>query len=171
MTSPPPVVLHAEAEAEPSAILFRPSKKRKIYRQRATDPTIDHLSVIDTAELTSPSSNPVPEPAAPESQSLDELIAAAAHDGDFKGKDKDIGDGEMSVAEILRLRKRTRPRIGGVGFNAEGASAVDTKGRMVLTRGEGEEDGDGEGAEDEGGLVVRKFAPQMGAVGDVNKHM
>jgi len=65
-------------EIDPSnaPILFRPSKKRKLYRQRAPE-------------------DDEPASASPPPQSLDELIASAA-----------ISTDEPSINTILRLRKR-----------------------------------------------------------------
>lgn len=71
-----------------SPILFRPSKKRKIYRQRApSPPTIPSPTSpsLPAARLTSPTSDT--EPAA-----------------------------GVAVTELLRLRKLRKHRVGGVEF-------------------------------------------------------
>jgi hypothetical protein len=130
--------------AEPP-ILFRPSKKRKIYRQRATsqEPDVPTLSV-------------------PEAQSIDELISSTAQEADKEGV-------EVSMSEILRLRKQRKGK-GGVGFGADSSSikARDEE-RSLALRGPEDEKGE-DGLEINGG-VVRKFAPQTGAVGNVDRHM
>lgn len=78
------------------AILFRPNKKRKIYRQRPTEN-------IDKEQAAS----------APQAQSLDELITDAAN----------IEATNLPMAEILRLRKRNK-KIGGVEFRADSYGQV-----------------------------------------------
>ena len=70
------------------------------------------------------------------------------------------------MAEILRLRKLRRPRVGGVEFRAEGHIARDDDGALIVRTEEG-----GDVQNEAGPAVVRKFAPQTGTVGDVNKHM
>jgi hypothetical protein len=136
-------------ESEP-AILFRPSKKRKIYRQRAADDEV----------LASVSSPPPP----PTSLSLDELISSAgvANATSLEGET----EGELSIAEILRLRKKNKR--GGVEFKAsgQGQGQHDEDSALVPPSKEG----DVEEVEVVGG-IISKFARQTGAVGDVNRHM
>jgi hypothetical protein len=134
----------AEALAEP-AILFRPSKKRKIYRQRATsqEPDVPILSV-------------------PEAQSLDELISSTAKEADMEGV-------EVSMSEILRLRKQRKGK-GGVFFGADTSSVKLRDEERSLAIREPEDEKGEEGFESNGG-VVRKFAPQTGTVGNVDRHM
>lgn len=143
MTSPTPPAS--------DTILFRPSKKRKIYRQRTNaDDTDDHPATVEV----SPSTTPAP-------QSLDELIAMSSReaDGELEGT-------QVSMAEILRLRKQRRPKIGGVGFKASGTPlARDEMGTLVVR-----DQDDGEREEDML-AAVKRFAPQTGTVGDVNKHI
>jgi hypothetical protein len=141
MPSPPP---------QNETLLFRPSKKRKIYRQRASS----------TDDLRAP---PTTSPPPPPAQSLDELVAStsAAPAAD------EVEGTPVSINEILRLRKQRRPRVGGVGFTASGNLARDGEtGELVVVRRE-----EGVGHDDVGGSVGRKFAPQTGTVGDVDKHM
>jgi len=136
MTSPLP-------NPEPETILFRPSKKRKIYRQRPTT-----------------SRSPSPQPASPTPQSLDELIASSSVDteGAVEGT-------SIPISEILRLRKLRKGKL-GVEFRADGSSHAkeDESAGALVVREEHEESGGLDG-------VPRKFAPQTGTVGDVNKHM
>jgi hypothetical protein len=146
MTSPPPTT---------NSSLFRPTKKRKTYRQRV-DPDEDIESLPHATSATAP---------VVVAQSLDELIASRAQDAEREEEG-------LSMAEILRLRKMKRVR-GGVGFSVAdsnsggrgGESPLD--GQVVVA---GTNNVQGEGEEEKGG-VVRKFAPQTGVMGDVDRHM
>ncbi|KAF7894385.1 uncharacterized protein EAF01_009836 [Botrytis porri] len=147
--------------------LFRPSKKRKIYRQRHQDDNDEIKTEIST-------SAPAPTAAAiPTEQSLDELIASNSIP--IKKEEGDEEDGmeetSLNISEILRLRKQ-RKKIGGVEFKAESKirDGNDDEGNGdTLVR---YEDKDAEEAQPEGGLSLRRFAPQMGVVGSgVDKHM
>ncbi|CZT03510.1 hypothetical protein WAI453_012297 [Rhynchosporium graminicola] len=139
--------------------LFRPSKKRKIYRQR--DTTDDEPAPPTTLSPPPQAIASIPLPSA---QSLDELISTAGaslshNDGPFPQHDA------VSMVEILRLRKKNKTR-GGVGFKASGHVARDAEGALILRPGEEK----GLAAPGISG-VPRKFAPQTGTVGDVNRHM
>ncbi|KAI9641123.1 hypothetical protein NHQ30_010553 [Ciborinia camelliae] len=143
--------------------LFRPSKKRKIYRQRNND---DNENGVD---------GPIPAPASTSmsaEQSLDELIASGSvpikkEDDDGEDKKEEI----LDMAEILRLRK-LRKKIGGVEFRAEskireGNDPNGTGDALVKY-----EEKEAEEVQPEGGLSMRRFAPQMGVVGSgVDKHI
>ncbi len=148
--STPPVPPTDLAQAD--TVLFRPTKKRKIYRQRASED-----------EPTPPSvSSPEPPAAASvaEAQSLDDLISTAS--GSVLGNGPvDVGAAPVSMAEILRMRKKNKTR-GGVEFKASGHVARDEEGELILRPDEEALGSSG---------VPRKFAPQTGAVGDVNRHM
>ncbi|PQE19983.1 mRNA splicing factor RNA helicase protein [Rutstroemia sp. NJR-2017a BVV2] len=138
--------------------LFRPSKKRKIYRQR-TD------ADADTETHPEPSSTPKPT-----QQSLDELIASVNPAAESASPDAD-GE-EIDISSVLRLRKQ-RKKIGGVGFTAErtGAHSAEEAGEEgALVR---IEDGEGAGTEVETEGGMRRFAPQMGVLGNaaVDKHI
>ena len=129
----------------PDTILFRPSKKRKIYRQRAADDD----------EAPSPPSTAV----GPIPQSIDELIADAA------GEERE--GTTVSMAEILKLRKQKK-RVGGVEFRATETVRGDES--SLVVRSPDVEEGDGERAS----KVVRQFAPQTGIGGagmNVDRHM
>ncbi|KAH8815040.1 hypothetical protein F5884DRAFT_851542 [Xylogone sp. PMI_703] len=143
----------------PKPIFHRPNKKRKIYRRQHSDEDVESASLV---------------PSEPQPQSLDELIASSsapksAHSGE-DSLDEYGEKGKVSMAELLRLRKLRKQRAGGVEFRADGV------GRHGLMQIE-EADGDGNGIEPRNGdaipavAAVRKFAPQTGTVGDVNKHM
>ena len=141
MASPP-------REAETS--LFRPSKKRKIYRQRALDNEEDEDQAATIATNIPP----------PNVQSLDELIAGASITGEEQAESINL-----SVAEILRLRKLRSKRAGGVEFRADAPTARAEEENAIVLRQEQE----GDAVKQHEG--ERKFAPQTGTVGDVNKHM
>jgi hypothetical protein len=131
----------SEPAAGPEAIIFRPSKKRKIYRRRASNASDDENAA-----------NPISPPPA---QSLDELIASSAHAASE-------AESSLSVAEILRLRKQRKPKT-GVEFKALGNLVRNDDGELVEKEGKGREE------EVAGG--GKRFAPQTGTVADVNKHM
>lgn len=148
----------ASTPGSADTILFRPSKKRKVYRQRAAD---------DEEEATSASSSPaIATPLSPAAQSLDELISSAASNA-VKDGGSEIEGVPVSMAEILRLRKMKK-RTGGVEFRAETVLHAPRDDEQALVEHT-------EAPEEAGGLVengvTRKFAPQTGAVGDVNRHM
>jgi len=89
-TYKPPYTMATPLDLSSETILFRPSKKRKIYRQRAPSPSAPALP---------PTQGP---------QSIDELIASGADAAEVEGV-------SVSMAEILRLRKQRR-RAAGVEF-------------------------------------------------------
>jgi hypothetical protein len=155
------------------AILFRPSKKRKIYRQRPSI-SLDDDSAPEP-HMTGANAPSPPAPIQSNPQSIDELIAstsAAARNvppgSALEGEE--VEGTPVSIAEILRLRKKNK-RVGGVEFRADAHIARDEDGALVIRHVQGE----GELKPVEGGEsgtgVPRKFAPQTGTVGDVNKHM
>lgn len=144
--------------------LFRSSKKRKIYRQR------NHDDEIETGFEQS-ISTPAPAPTSTE-QSLDELIASSSVPikKEEEEEESEIKD-TLDIAEILRLRKQRR-KIGGVEFRTESKirdeNDMDTNGDALVKF----EEKDAEETQPEGGLSMRRFAPQMGVVGSgVDKHM
>jgi hypothetical protein len=153
MASPPPAT-----EATGDTILFRPSKKRKIYRRRNTADEDE-----DEGQASSPAEEVVKEP-----QSIDELIASSSS---LVAEHEAVESTTVSMAEILRLRNLTKKkkRIGGVEFRAI-ENARDDGGASLVLHGNGE--GGEEGAVDK---VVRRFAPQTGIGGtrggEVDRHM
>lgn len=157
MSPPPP-----EAET----VLFRPSKKRKIYRQRPS------LSDVDTEPgITSPTSPPAPQALVPNALSIDELISSSSALAPFPSSETGLEGTPVSISEILRLRKKSK-RVGGVEFKASGSTQTSREADgTLLVRSSNDLDPAAREDADAGGLAVRKFAPQTGAVGDVNKHM
>jgi hypothetical protein len=147
---------------EAETILFRPSKKRKIYRQRN--------DALDDDEPSSIPTSPPPAASPPNPQSIDELIASGSSLAPATPS-QDLEETPVSISEILRLRKKnTHKRVGGVEFRAEPGGHIlrDEDGALVLRKKDGEEEG---GLVEVESGVPRKFAPQTGTVGDVNKHM
>lgn len=128
-------------------VVFRPSKKRKQFRQRAeeTEPKADDA----TSQAAAP-----PKPA----QEADTKLA----DGDNVEASETEG---LSVAEALRLRNARRSRLKGVEFRAEGApKAAADEDQSLLPKDDAQDSM-------EFGMSKR-FAPQAGLVGElVNKHM
>lgn len=134
----------ASENPEPQ-VVFRPSKKRKHFRQRAEE------------------SETKPDEAAqrPAAQAL-------LHDGETK-HDTNSDTEESSVAEALRLRNARKARLKGVGFRPEGTSKASeeasTEQSLVF-----KDDPNGGDAMEYG--ISKRFAPQAGLVGElVNKHM
>jgi hypothetical protein len=117
---------------------------------------------------TSPGTSPAPAQANP--QSIDELIASTSANLPSRsaGEGDELEGTPVSISEILRLRKKNK-RIGGVEFRADGHISRDEDGALVIRHAPGE--AGAQSAEGESGPVIRKFTPQTGAVGDVNKHM
>jgi hypothetical protein len=154
MASPPPTT--------GDTILFRPTKKRKIYRQRHDDPE---------PQLSSPNPSTSPAPPQPNPQSIDELIASSASLPTTA--DEELESTQVSISEILRLRQKNKNKRSGVEFRASGHIARDQDGELVIRHAATATGGAGEPVSPEGGGggVIRKFAPQTGTVGDVNKHM
>jgi hypothetical protein len=141
------------------AVVFRPSKKRKIYRQRGSSPS--------ASPALDPSSN------SPYAQTLDSLIAQPMVNEEQL---KETEGTSPSITEVLRLQKaRFKQRAGGVEFRAVPSSSRQESTEIDALNlhedecigGNGKEDVDTTGV----GEVVRRFAKQTGMVGDVDKHM
>lgn len=137
--------------AEPQ-VVFRSSKKRKHFRQRAEQPDAEDDGAATNAAVTST-----------QAQAQDDQ--ANPH-GDNDATSETEG---LSVTEVLRLRAARKSRLKGVGFRPEGADAAtkdeDTEQSLALR-----DDANSAEAVEYG--VSRRFAPQAGLVGElVNKHM
>jgi hypothetical protein len=145
--------VNAEADTAPQ-VVFRPGKKRKIYRQRAEEPESATSNTDTPTEAAAVASSSAP------------ATPAEAEDEE-----------ELSVAEVLRLRNSRKHKHGGVGFRAgpsgadgdREASEENTEQSLVL---HGSADAQ-QGAEAAViGGISKRFAPQTGLVGElVNKHM
>jgi len=128
----------------PSAPIFRPNKRRKVYRQRAEDTEEGHAPTISQQPET-----------------IDDLIANARAQAE-----------ENELAEILRLRKQKKSR-GGVEFRADGTTSAGAQTGGELVKREDGDDAKATEMEALQ-KVVGRFAPQMGVMGNdgiVNKHM
>lgn len=138
------------AQKEPQ-VVFRPGKKRKIYRQRAGD---------DDDDITKPET-PAESSTVAEPSTSEEIPNIAEEEG-------------LSVAEILRLRNARKSRLRGVEFRPEqgprdGNTATNTEQSLVLKGNAGDA---AKGSDALVGGMTRRFAPQTGLVGElVNKHM
>ncbi|ESZ98904.1 hypothetical protein SBOR_0762 [Sclerotinia borealis F-4128] len=149
--------------------VFRPSKKRKIYRQRNNDDEDGNGIEQSMPASTTPAPTLIPT-----EQSLDELIASSSvpikrEEGDEE--DEKEQQEALNIAEILRLRKQ-RKKIGGVEFRAESKMREGMNGEVNGDALVKYEEKDAEDVQPDGGLSLRRFAPQMGVVGSgVDKHM
>lgn len=130
--------------ATPSVPLFRPNKRRKVYRQRAED----------AEESDAPTISQQPE-------TIDEMIANARAQAE-----------ENELADILRLRKQKKSRR-GVEFRADGTTSAGAQAGRELVRKE-ESDVAKDTEMEALQKVVGRFAPQMGVMGNDgigDKHM
>ncbi|KAK4233592.1 hepatocellular carcinoma-associated antigen 59-domain-containing protein [Achaetomium macrosporum] len=154
--------INAESEGLPQ-VIFRPGKKRKMYRQRAEAP--------DERTSGSEQGNGKGGTATEDSAAAQNAAHAVS-----PAEEKDDEQG-LSVAEVLRLRNSRKHKHSGVGFRAGPSSLADsrvtseenTEHSLVL---HGNTDAQ-QGAElAVTGGISKRFAPQTGLVGDVvNKHM
>lgn len=127
--------------AESETVLFRPSKKRKIYRQRAGDVDEDMPSAIASSST----------------------VIVPPHEPDLA--EADPGEStRISMAEILRLRKQRKTRVGGVEFRSTPALYAESPSDALVPANAGE--GNSEVPE-----PVARFAKQTGLAGNVDKHM
>lgn len=140
----------ATTEKSEPQVVFRPSKKRKHFRQRVDEPEDKSDEVTDQAAA----------------QTLSEK---AGEEKPRVTQDTNSESEESSVAEALRLRNARKARLKGVGFRPEGTTkvsdGVSTERSLVL-----KDDPNGPDATEYG--ISKRFAPQAGLVGElVNKHM
>jgi hypothetical protein len=135
-------------------ILFRPSKKRKIYRQRALDDDPNATSPLPAAERHA---NPAP---------------ATVVADDASREEEDLESTRVPISEIQRLRRLHKHRVGGVEFRAIPSTfrGDDTEEGALVPHGESRADGSVHGVQSAVGVVSR-FAKQTGMLGDVDKHM
>lgn len=130
--------------AEPQ-VVFRPSKRRKQFRQRAEE--TDHTADDVTSQTVAP------QPTTEASDGRDNLREDDAN-SETEG---------LSVSEVLRLRNARKSKLKGVEFRPEKQDSA------VAEPGPVPKDDVNEALELG---MSRRFAPQAGLVGElVNKHM
>ncbi|KAJ4396932.1 hypothetical protein N0V93_001154 [Gnomoniopsis smithogilvyi] len=135
------------AETSEPQVVFRPSKRRKQFRQRAEE----NDNTADDATGQTGSTPSTTEGRDPRSQ---------------EREDDGISNTEgLSVAEVLRLRNARKSKLKGVEFRPEGPS----KDGVIAEPSPAPKDDVSEALELG---MSRRFAPQAGLVGElVNKHM
>ncbi len=140
-------------DGQNSADLFRPAKRRKSYRKR-TD-----LEEEEAPKAESHRSVPPPEP-----MTVDELIGRNGHNPQPQEKAEE--EAALSIAEILRHRKATARRRGGIEFtNNNPSNSTTPQPSDALIEREDQTPADIKS-------VIERFAPQTGQVTDTtDKHM
>lgn len=142
--------MEMESENTEPQVVFRPSKKRRNFRQRAEQPITNEDGAATQAAV--PSAQAQDEQVKPN----DDLDATSDTEG-------------ISVAEALRLRNARKSRLKGVGFRPESTiprgEESNAERSLVLKS-------DANAADHLEYGVAKRFAPQAGLVGElVNKHM
>ncbi|EFW99640.1 mRNA splicing factor RNA helicase [Grosmannia clavigera kw1407] len=182
-----------ETGAVPTVLFGRPGKKRKVYRQRhetegGPETKIDGhavtllprpVSISDNAAKDDTSGSDGQRPAeTTEDARADIEIENGDRDGD-DNRDSDESEvdadelASITLAELMRLRKGRRPKMGGVEFRG------DEGGPSSLLQNMGNRLGDFNFDNLDMSLdmsvpmdIGLRFAPQTGLIGDVvNKHM
>ena len=146
----------AQNDEQNSADLFRPAKRRKFYRKR-TD--VEEEEEEEAPKPESHRSVPSPEP-----MTVNELIARNRHN--TPPQEKCDEEAALSIAEILRQRKVTARRRGGIEFtNNNPSNSTAPQPSEALIEREDETPADIKS-------VIERFAPQTGQVTDTtDKHM
>ena len=144
----------AQNDEQSSADLFRPAKRRKCYRKRT-----DFEEEEEPPKPESHRSVPSPEP-----MTVDELIARNGHN--TPPHEKSDEEAALSIAEVLRQRKATTRRRGGIEFtNNNPSNSTTPQPSEALIEREDETPADIKS-------VIERFAPQTGQVTDTtDKHM
>lgn len=141
-----------------SATLFRPSKRRKTYRQHGAN---EHEPTLNNAKLEVTS---VPMVSATDKKVTEPLDSAGA-----MTDDDSVEHVRITVAEILRLRKNAKARHNGIEFRARSPqnAKMDHQTQLEVSY---EENGVGGALEEQ---ARNRFAPQTGTKGGekVDKHM
>ncbi|KAI9756381.1 MAG: hypothetical protein M4579_003885 [Chaenotheca gracillima] len=154
-----------QAATEP---LFRPTKRRKFYRQRPGEPSEEEDRVATQSQRATATH-------APRNVGGSSFETSEAADHDDEGDARGAG---LSMADILRFRKMARHRNSGIEFTnssaPKGRSGAAYNRAMIpsSSTGDGVEGGENEEIPEALSAVVNRFAPQTGQVStDVNKHM
>ncbi|KAL1862695.1 hypothetical protein VTK73DRAFT_6685 [Phialemonium thermophilum] len=147
----------AQEDAQPQ-VLFRPGKKRKVYRQRSEDADIP--------------SDGVEQPTPPPRSVLEPASASESHDPRKVDDDEEEG---LPVMEVIRRRNARKARLGGVVFRTEQTQRTgetDTDNASNIDQSLTSQDGSGNSSDKIVGGIAKRFASQTGLVGElVNKHM
>ncbi|KAL7950594.1 hypothetical protein V8C42DRAFT_124981 [Trichoderma barbatum] len=111
-------------------IRFRAGKKRKAYRQRATEQESHDIATIPATSISPGASKLGDSEAGRDTDDADtqaQAVDVEREDGDVNSDDGDDQEaGESAVAAALRLRNARRAgRRGGVGFSSEGRNQDD----------------------------------------------
>ena len=138
---------------------FRPAKRRKVYRQRD-----DNDSILEADDATS---LPIGGISAETPSTLEELVEQARNATDMVHEND--AEPPLPVAEILRRRRVTRNRRGGIEFSNTGQGTKPVPQPAQPTDALALVDKDDTAADVK--TVVNRFAPQTGQVLDVDKHM
>ncbi len=157
--TPPQPPNMASPDPEPAQVLFRPGKKRKIYRYRSAE---DEGANTKNDEA---STNSV---AAVSTTINDSSVAITRGNANEDG---------LSVAEVLRLRNARKHRHGGVAFRAgpithggDGSATNENPEQSMVLH-----DSTGPPQQEDPAILAginKRFAPQTGLAGElVNKHM
>ena len=134
--------------------IFRPAKRRKIYRKRRDE---------DDSESNTTKQLHQPESTAP--LTLDELIIT--HGEATLKPEVQQGNDTLSATGLLRLRKAGQRKRGGVEFSNSNSIGQNISLSSQIKDLHPENDDAITSIE----KVVNRFAPQTGLVADVDKHM
>ena len=144
---------------EPALELFRASKRRKVYRKKLGSESGDD----ENASAALSHALPI---AALEPMTVDELITQGG-DGPSTALRPD-SEFQLSVQDIIRQRKASHRRRGGIEFSNHAATSPNPTDRTELVKKDDVEDEIPEDIKS----VISRFAPQTGQVTDeTNKHM
>lgn len=170
----------AAAVAPP--VFFRAGKKKRAFRQRAEETSIEPTAQTESAAIgndatpagQAAASTTEPAVSATVATATTTTITTTAAGKRDDGNDKE--EGGLSVAEVLRLRNAKKHRLGGVAFRAgDEFSPTVQNAEQAIVLHDGVGGGSGGGQVQEAAIlggVAKRFAPQTGMVGElVNRHM
>lgn len=169
------------AAAVAPLVFFRAGKKKRAFRQRAEETSIEPTAQTESATTINIGSDATPtgQAAASTTEPAVSATVATATTTAITGKrdgGNDKEEGGLSVAEVLRLRNAKRHRLGGVAFRAgDEFSPTVQNAEQAIVLHDGVGGGSGGGQVQEAAIlggVAKRFAPQTGMVGElVNRHM
>ncbi|KAK3487323.1 hepatocellular carcinoma-associated antigen 59-domain-containing protein [Neurospora crassa] len=169
----------AAAVAPP--VFFRAGKKKRAFRQRVEETSIEPTAQTESATTINIGNDATPtgQTAASTTEPAVSATVATATPTTPTGKrdgGNDTEEGGLSVAEVLRLRNAKKHRLGGVAFRAgDEFSPTVQNAEQAIVLHDGVGGGSGGGQVQEAAIlggVAKRFAPQTGMVGElVNRHM